>query len=389
MTFRDLLRAACLGFVTTGTAWCQALPTSATIESIPLELTMPEHYRVTSVLEPIRRVPIVAPADGIVRALPAPLGSTVRAAQEVAQLDRGAAAARLKLASAEVKEKDALLKSNSNYASVYGAQLEAARAKEELAQLELDGLTLRAPFAARITALPVAAGQFVLKGTTIAELSDTSSYTSLVPVDRRSAAEGGDLKVFVEEQEQAAKVQSILPLPESYQSLRELAAPFAAAWITVPNPRGDLAAGLRVRSATLPVTPLATVPKDAVRPAEAGAKGSMVQVIRNEYVTNVPVEVLGKVSSERVQVTGALRSTDALIVSSSVALLPGTLIRFSQAPPQGVEGTTPDPTRRGVPAGVAPPSASTPPSPIPPRTPPASTNRTRRPQAPAQGGSPF
>ena len=182
---------------------------------------------------------------------------------------------------AEVKEKQLLGKSNPNYKDVYTAQLEAAQARAELAQLELDRLTLRAPFAGRIISLPVSSGQYVLKGTVIAELADITSLKSLVPVDRRTVTERADLKVFVEEQEQTAKVQSILPLPESYASLRELAAPFASAWVVVPNPKGELTPGLRVRSAHLPITPIATVPKESLKAAEgpAGSAASMVQVL--------------------------------------------------------------------------------------------------------------
>ena len=74
-----------------GSAWAQALPTAATIESIPLELTMPENYLVTSVLEPVRRVALVAPADGTVRSLEVPLGAAVRAnaGDRPARPDRG------------------------------------------------------------------------------------------------------------------------------------------------------------------------------------------------------------------------------------------------------------------------------------------------------------
>jgi multidrug efflux pump subunit AcrA (membrane-fusion protein) len=375
--------------------WGQALPTAATIESIPLEPTMPERYHVTAVLEPVRRVSLVAPADGMIRSLEAPLGLIVRANQEIAQLDRADALARLKMARAEVKEKEALVQSQVA-AAVSAAQLEAAQGRAELAQLELDRLTLRAPFAGRVVAVPVSSGQYVLKGTVIAELADVSSFKALVPVDRRTAAEGTSLKVFVEEQEQAAKVQSILPLPESYASLRSLAAPFAAAWIVVPNAKSDLAAGMRIRSETLPITPIATVPRDSVKTSErSGASpAATIQVIRNEYVTNVPVTVLGKVSAERIQITGPIRSTDALIVSSSVPLLAGTLVRFSTAPAQGVEGTTPSPERRGDEAGIVPPTGpgtaagpgTTRPRPAvstpgrPPRRPPA---------APAQNATPF
>jgi multidrug efflux pump subunit AcrA (membrane-fusion protein) len=363
----------------------QALPTTASIETVPLELTMPERYQVTAVLEPIRRVTLMAPADGVVRGIEAPLGTAVRPTQEIAQLDRGEALSRVKLAQAHVKEKQALVKTaqTSDAREVFGAQVEAAQARVELAQMELDRLTLQAPFAGRIVAVPASSGQFVLKGTVIAELADVSSMKALVPVDRGVVTQGADVKVFVEEQEQTAKVQSILPLPESHASLRELAAPFAAAWITVPNPKGALAAGLRVRSATLPITPIATVPKDAVKPADggAGAHGQIVQVIRNDYVTNVPVQVLGKVGPERVQITGVLRTTDALIASSSVPLLPGTLVRFSHATAPEVEGTTPSPNPQGSAAGITPPARA---GSAAPATGAPGAARTSRPAAPGR-----
>jgi multidrug efflux pump subunit AcrA (membrane-fusion protein) len=387
MMVPGVLRALGICLVGTTLSWAQTLPTSATIESIPLELTMPENYHVTSVLEPVRRVSLVAPSDGIVRGLDTPLGAAVRALQEIAQLDRAEASAKLKMAQAEVKEKQALLRSNKNYEEIYKAQLEAAEAKAELAQLELDRLTLRAPFAGRIVRVAVSSGQFVLKGTVIAELADVTSLKSLVPVDRRTVSEGSEAKVFVEEQERTAKIQSIMPLPESYATLRDLAAPFASAWVLVSNAKGDLAAGLRVRSATLPVTPLATVPKDSVKPVEGstGSGGSIVQVLRNEYVTNVPVDVLGKVGPERVQVTGSLRSTDSLIVSSSVPLLAGTLVRFSQGAGGGIEGTTPNPAKQGAEAGITPPAGA---GTNRPRAPSSTTNPkrpVRRSPAPAPG----
>jgi membrane fusion protein (multidrug efflux system) len=397
MVVRSLL-AVVIGLLGAGVGWAQALPTAATIESIPLELTMPENYHITSALEPIRRVSLVAPADGMIRSMGAPLGTVVRASQEIAQLDRAEASVRLKVAQAEVREKQAMAKAaaHSPNEEYYKAQLEAAEARQELAQLELDRLTLRAPFTGKITALPVCSGQYVLKGTVIAELADVTSLKSLVPVDRRTVNEGSEAKVFVEEQEQKAKIQSILPLPENFASLRDLAAPFASAWVVVANTKGDLAAGLRVRSATLPITPLATVPKDSIKTTESAgaAPGSFVQVLRNEYVTNIPVTVLGKVGAERIQVTGALRSTDALIVSSSVALLPGTLVRFSGSASTGIEGSTPNPARQGAAAGIAPPAgASGATAPFGGRTAPraATPAQPRRNPAPpaGEGTSPF
>src|SRR6516225_2546967 len=113
MMVRSLL-AVVIGLLGAGVGWAQALPTAATIEAIPLELTMPENYHITSVLEPIRRISLVAPADGLIRSTGAPLGTVVRASQEIAQLDRAEASVRLKVAQAEVREKQAMAKASAH-----------------------------------------------------------------------------------------------------------------------------------------------------------------------------------------------------------------------------------------------------------------------------------
>ena len=78
--------------------------------------------------------------------------------------------------------------------------------------------------------------------------------------------------IQIEEEDQTAKVQSIGPLlsTDDYKPLRELAAPFATAWVQVANPKGELEPGLRVRSSSVPVTAIATVPSGAVKPVKAG-----------------------------------------------------------------------------------------------------------------------
>lgn len=442
MNFQAGSRFACALLVMLGSAQAQNAPTSATIDASAVKLTMPEHFRVVSTLEPIRRVRLIAPVDGLVRSIEAGLGTEVKQNDEVAQLDRERAGARLKVADAERKESEAQLDAESERAYARGmavrtellesekrleslkglegepakaelqlaeaqlqlvqtrlkaaqaeqtaarqiaeARVEAAKARIELATLELVALTLRAPFPGTIVDAPVSSGQYVLKGTTVAELADLSALKVLVPVDRRAATVGGELKVWVEDQEQTAKVKAIVPLPATaeYKALRELASPLAAAWVQLDNADGKLEPGLRVRGPGLPIEPVAIVAKRAVQSADAKATDARVQVIRNEYVVNIPVKVLGEVGPERVQITGALRSSDALIASTSSPLQPGTLIRFGAGGP-AVEGTTPNPSRGGAPATLAAPGQPAPP-PAAPRSAPA-------PRAPVRsgGGEPF
>ena len=363
MFVKGLSRGFGVLIVWVGVASGQTMPTSARIESVPLELTMPEHYQVAELLEPIRRVTLIAPTDGFVRRIEFRLGATVRESQEIAELDRNEASARVKMASAEVKEKEAQLKAASAptpNSDIYRSQLDAARAGLEIAEIALDRCTLRAPFTGQLVALPVCAGQYVIKGTTIAELADISALKTLLPVDRRGVSSGAAVTVQVEGKDVAGKVHAILPLPAQFVALRELATPFAGAWVVVPNTKGELEPGLRVSSTTVPVNPIATVPKRAVKPGSARDKeGTIVQVIRNEYVTNVPVVVLGDTGPDRTQITGLFRRADALIVSSSVSLLAGTLIRFGEgAAPRAIEGTAPSPSVGGAEAGIAAPEAA-------------------------------
>jgi multidrug efflux pump subunit AcrA (membrane-fusion protein) len=370
MTGKDVAHGFMLACVWASASGAQALSTSAKIEAIPLELTMPDRFQVAEILEPTRKVTLIAPCDGVIRSMEARLGSAVRESQEVAELDRTEASVRVKVAEAEVKEKQALVKSKAPPVDVHEAQLDAAKARLELARLELDRCTLRAPFAGRLTALPVCAGQYVLKGTPIAELADVSTLKTIQPVDRRSVTPNAQVSVHIEDRDVIGKVQAIVPLPESYAALRELATPFAGAWVLIPNTRGELEPGFRVRSATIPVTPIASVAKRAVKHENAPSGDlASVQVIRSDYVTNVPVQVLGDVGGDRVQITGMLRSNDALVVSSSVPLLQGTYVRFgdgggarstdSGAPNSGAGGfdgaSSNSSTTRGRPPGSAAP----------------------------------
>jgi RND family efflux transporter MFP subunit len=373
-------------------------PATARVETAPLAPTPPDRYRVPTPLEPIRRVALMAPADGIVQAVSVPVGATVREGQELVQLDRAEAAARLKIAQAGVKEMQAALADIQAQGTATGtpkwaiaiaeARVEAAEAQTELARLVLDRCTLRAPFAGRLMAAPVSAGQYVVKGTTVAELADVSALRVLVPVDRTAATPGGSLNLDVEGKPVAGKIRAVIPMPESFAALRDLAIPLAAAWVEVANTDGALEPGQRARSPHLPTAPLAVVPGRAVHEA-GGAGGPSVQVIRNEFVADVPVLVLGEMGPERVQVSGALRPGDVLIAESSVPLVAGTLIRFEGDPTRPVETTGPSPDEAGAVANITPPlagarpKAATRPGPSP--APPTPTPTTPRPAPPPTG----
>lgn len=352
---------------------------SARVETIPLSLTAPERYQVPIVLEPSREVDVAATVDGVVTVVQGQVGATVRDRQEVAQLDRAEAAAHLKIAQATLKEQEAALESAKQTKAPSGqvaqaeARVEAAAARVDLAQIGVDRCTLRAPFAGRLLEVFATPGQYVERGEPIARLAEVSSLRAIVPVPKSTEA-GANVKVFVEGREVEGRVQSVIPMPSSFAELRELYAPLAAAWVVLPNAGGKLEPGQRLTTGVLPDAPLAIIPSQAIRvadllparPARGTGKAAataapepepgseMVQVLRNEYVAEVPVRVLGTAGPERVQVCGPFRPADLLIVSSSVTLVPGTLVRMPGAPARETfEAVAPDPNAFGAPAQVA------------------------------------
>ena len=234
-------------------AAAQAQPTAnpnqvaAKVERAALYLTPPDRYQVPNLLEPLRKVVVMAPADGVLKSLAVPVGATVKEGQEIGRLDTAPAMAHLKIAMANVKEMEAGLgdvkEKNSGAYLVAEAHLEAARARAELAQMEVDACTLRAPFGGKIMAVHVSPGQYLAKGATILELADVSSVRVLLPVDRTAVTLNGTVNFTIEGNGVNGKVQAFLPLPERDATLRELASPLAAAWVVVAEPLGRLRAG--------------------------------------------------------------------------------------------------------------------------------------------------
>jgi multidrug efflux pump subunit AcrA (membrane-fusion protein) len=314
----------------------------ASVETADIAIVYPDRYAVPVVLEASRRIFLTAASDGILKSVAAPVGTNVKELQEIAQLDRSEANAKAKIAAANVKEAKAdadRAKSGDGNHAVAQARLDAAEARAELAQIELDRCVLRAPFPGKILDAPVTPGQFVTKGNKLAELADYSVLKVLVPIDRTAVKVGEDLELIVEGKPHSGKVSALVPLPEAFATLRELATPWAAAWVTINNANGALEPGQRVRGPFAPLQPITAVPTRSLRANEAG--DTLVQVIRFNNVLDIPVKVIGDAGFDRTQISGAFLATDAAIVASSMPLASGTVIRFNGDPPvSGASGIT-------------------------------------------------
>ena len=254
-------------FAWMGMAIGQTVPTAARIESVPLELTMPERYQVAEILEPIRRVTLIAPADGFVRSIDVRLGATgagvagnrpARPHRGVGPAEDGDGRGQGKGSGAQERHATQAIRGRSGRSSRprrRGSSWPSSRSIAARCARRSRG---------NWSTCRCAPGSTSSRGRRSPSWP-ISALKTLLPVDRRTSRPGRPLTVQVEGHDVAGKVQAILPLPAQFVALRELATPFAAAWVAVPNTKGELEPGLRVRPTTVPVTPIATVPKRAVK----------------------------------------------------------------------------------------------------------------------------
>ena len=368
-----------------------ASSSKATIETAVLDLRAPERYQVPVVLEAARRVTIRAADDGIVRELKVNLGDRVKNGNEVAVLDQAEAVARVEIAKAELARRQALadgLKSPGAAASpsteqrVAEAEIKDAQARVRLAEIALARLTLQTPINGRVLDIPLSEGQYVRQGDEIADIADESLLTALVPVDRTTVRLGQKIELPAGETKVSGMIRALVPLPPSMTSLYELNGNWGAAMVLIANNDDMLEPGQRLDPGSLPEQPVATIEARALSQTNTPS----VQVLRDDHAVRVPVRIFGGQRTGRLQVSGAFRPTDLLVVSSNPPLVDGAYVRFGSAasPTTSEPVSTPPPAQPPVaqrpsatptrPGGLNPaPSRTAPrqPAPTPTQTRPA------------------
>lgn len=329
-------------------------PLQVVIEREPLVLRAPETYRVSLQLVPIKSVRLAAQVDGVVGKVQAKIDQPVQSQAEVVrlesrdrqlELDRAKAA----LEAAKIVQKGAGQGTDRELAD---AQFEVARLDVELAQYRLDQATVRAPFNGAVQRVHVVEGQFVRAGEPLATIVDTTQLQVEIPVDRNTVSAGNSLQIQVEKQTVSARVDSILPLSASFEPLRELFESVATGLAVLDNKGGQFQPGQTVYASMIPRLPVAEIPNGAIGNSDDGNR--RLQVIRDGFVRNVTVELLGSVGEERTVVTGRFATGDELIVRSSEELLDGTQVVPRTLLEAGAGGTSGAAGTAAPPAGTRP-----------------------------------
>lgn len=304
----------------------------------------PQDYRVPLILEPYTFFTLTAPHDGLVRQVSAKAGQKLISQADLVRFDNTEARLRHQRAAALHKAatlEQKLVPKDETQAELAKARVEAAKADLDLAQYHLDQTAIRAPQAGEVLRVLVAEGQFVRAGDPLVQFGDLARMKVEVPASRSEVQVDQPLKINIDSAEVDAKVESILPLAERFNPLRDLFDSIASAVLVVENPGGKLQPGQSVFVPMIPRQPVIQVASSAIGNLPDGQR--KVQIVRASTVRDIPVQLLGGQGPTRTFVSGPFLEGDEIIYESSHLLADGFQLK-----PAGVAATA------GAAGGTAP-----------------------------------
>ena len=339
MVLTLLVLASVAGFGQEGNSPSGAVETdAAVIERLPLVLRDPQSYQTPLSLKPVASLDLVAQADGIVKSIQVELGGSIAAQAEAVRLDSTEQQLLVDRAKAALKAAQAGSGEQAD------ALLEVARLDVRIAEFRLEQTVVRAPNPGTVTAIHVEPGQYVRAGDPLVRVADLSKLAVELPVDRSASKVGDSLEIKIEDQTATGEIAGIQPLSPQFEPLRELFLSVANAVVTVENPGGKFSEGQTVYADLIPRAPVSEVPTIAVGSDAEGNR--RVQVIREGFVRDVPVDLLGQAGHDYVFVSGRFGPTDEAVVKTSKELRDGMRV-LPAAPAEADEGTGRDRSRPG------------------------------------------
>lgn len=289
----------------------------------------PEKYRTHLYLEPIISVTLSAPFDGIVRQVSVKSNSSTKSQSELVRLENtvqklqlARAQAAYKAASIEQKLAD---KKDDNQVGLASAKLEAAKAELDLAQHFVDQSTIRSPMNGEVLRVLVTEGQYVRAGDPLLVVGDLTKMRVEIPGERSALVKDQAFTLKVEQADVEGKIESVLPLSQRFDALRDLFESIACAQVVVDNANGAYKPGQTVYVPLIPRFPVVEVPAGAI--GNGGDGNRRVQVLRQWTVRDLPITLMGPIGNQRLFVSGAFAEGDEVIYEASHTLPDGFVLK--------------------------------------------------------------
>lgn len=327
-------------------------PAVVLIDRAALHLRSPEAYRVPLVLQPSRKVVVSSRMEGVVFQVHVTPEQKVAAQEEVVRLEQQPRQLELERANALLRAEQLTPVEGSN-SELREARITAAKAAADLARFRLEETQVRSPLVGVVTQVHVQPGEYVHGGTPLVTIIDPGTLAVIIPLERDLVRRGESIPLQIEGRRGTGRMESlVIPPPPEFEPLRDLFASLVAVKVVIDNSRGEWEVGQTVLSELVPRHPIAEVPNRAIQNNPDGER--RVQVLREGFVRELPVTLLGPVGDSHVYVSARFQPGDELIVSASEPLPDGTWLRprLATTNPAGEPGST---------------STSRNPSPTPPR----------------------
>lgn len=306
-------------------------PKEIVLERVPLRIKSPDEYQMRFQLRSTRELTIAAPAGGAVQLVPVQAGQPVRAQSELVRLNSEERLLERKIASAEYEAAQAAHNAASGaQKEIEAARLNAAKARLELAEFRLKLLVVLAPIDGEVRDRDggaVSVGSFVHPGETLLRLIDPRELYVEIPVERDKVKPGDTLSLAVEAKTASGKVQAVVEATGAFQKLQDLFVSVAVAKVVIDNSQGAFKPGQAVLPEMIPRMPIAEVPTQSLKNSGDSQTERMVQIIREGFIRNLPIQPLGQVGPGHVYVSARFAPGDELIVSSSEPVADGAWVR--------------------------------------------------------------
>jgi biotin carboxyl carrier protein len=307
-----------------------------------IRLTPPDAYQFGISLSASRELTVRAPFDGKARTVSAQAGKKVLPQTELVALESKRLELSHKRASSAIEVAEGLLRvarsgGEPEQVKLGEAQVALAEAELALSTYDKDQSSLRAPYEATVLKVHVQQGQGIKAGDPLVTIGDLTSLECKVPVDRKTVKAGQTITLTIEDAAVVGLVESIEPVSDDQQRLRDLAVSVAMAVVSVRNVDGKLARGQAVYPNIVPNDPVARVPLESVSTTTGGRR--VVQVLREHVVRNVPIVLHGQIGKGDVFVSGPFTENDQVIISASIELADSTAVRPSGARQSNTAGT--------------------------------------------------
>ena len=326
------------------------------IERMPVILRDHSSFQTPLYLEPEKMTPISAQSDGILNSVAVKRGQKIAAQSEILRFETDDQQLLVKRAEAALEEAKAMQETSPG--KVSDAHLKVAKIDLEITKRKLEAMTIRTPLTGMVFRMNVVPGQFVRAGEHLMTIADTSVLRVELPIDG-GLKQGQPVNFKVENQDVTGKLESILPLTERFNSLRNLFVSARVGVVSVDNSTNRFQPGDTVYSEMIPRFPVVEAPSGAVSSGGDGER--KVQVIRDGFVRDVKVQLLGSSGVDYVYVSGRFAASDELVVKSSQDLLEGARV----VPKTAVNFTKPSSGDK-MPSGKESPTSGTPkPAPTP------------------------